>query len=86
MTGLTHVETAAMALSGDRAPAVANPAYSFAAGPPRMGSLVPSSPAPRGRIVRHSRRAEDEAVVEPGAGTGVVFRALLASGLPPDLS
>ena len=34
--------------------------------------------------MRHTRRAADEAVLELGAGTGVVSRALLAGGVPPE--
>src|ERR1017187_4027620 len=63
------------------------PPCSFAAGWPtrcKMGSVVPSSSALCDRIVRHTRHAHDEVVVELGAGTGVISRALLASGLPPD--
>jgi phosphatidylethanolamine/phosphatidyl-N-methylethanolamine N-methyltransferase len=54
------------------------------ANPLQMGSVVPSSPALCARIVRQTRRAPDEAVLELGAGTGVVSRALLASGVPAD--
>ncbi len=54
------------------------------ANPMQMGSMVPSSPALCARIVRQTRRAANEAVVELGAGTGVVSRALLASGVPAD--
>lgn len=52
--------------------------------PLQMGSIVPSSPALCRRVARHTRRAPDEAVLELGAGTGVVSRALLAAGVPPD--
>ena len=52
------------------------------ANPLQMGSVVPSSPALCGRIAAQVRRAEDEVVVELGAGTGVVSRALLAAGVP----
>jgi phosphatidylethanolamine/phosphatidyl-N-methylethanolamine N-methyltransferase len=54
------------------------------ANPLQMGSVVPSSAALCSRIVRQTRRAPDEAVLELGAGTGVISRALLASGVPPD--
>jgi phosphatidylethanolamine/phosphatidyl-N-methylethanolamine N-methyltransferase len=54
------------------------------ANPLQMGSLLPSSPALCRRIVAQTRRAPDEAVIELGAGTGVVSRALLAAGLPPE--
>ncbi|WP_241749049.1 class I SAM-dependent methyltransferase [Teichococcus aerophilus] len=52
--------------------------------PLRMGSVVPSSPALCRRIARHTRWQSDEIVVELGAGTGVVSRALLEAGLPPE--
>jgi phosphatidylethanolamine/phosphatidyl-N-methylethanolamine N-methyltransferase len=52
--------------------------------PLEMGSVVPSSAALCTRIVRQTRRARDEAVLELGAGTGVISRALLASGVPAD--
>ncbi len=54
------------------------------AAPLRMGSIAPSGPALCARIARAVRRLPDEAVVELGAGTGVVSRALLASGTPAD--
>jgi phosphatidylethanolamine/phosphatidyl-N-methylethanolamine N-methyltransferase len=54
------------------------------ANPLQMGSVVPSSPALCARLVRNVRRAPDEAVLELGAGTGVISRALLDSGIPPE--
>ena len=65
---------------------VANPALFFRrwlANPLQIGSIVPSSPALCRRIVAAIRRAPEEAVLELGAGTGVIGRALLDSGLPP---
>ncbi|WP_145143605.1 class I SAM-dependent methyltransferase [Roseomonas gilardii] len=56
----------------------------WASNPLRMGSVVPSSPALCRRIARLTRAGEDEIVVELGAGTGVVSRALLAQGLAPE--
>ncbi|HTZ70958.1 MAG TPA: phosphoethanolamine methyltransferase [Acetobacteraceae bacterium] len=53
------------------------------ANPLQMGSIVPSSPALCRRVVAHTHHAPDEAVLELGAGTGVVSQALLAGGLPP---
>ena len=50
----------------------------------RTGSIVPWSAALCARITRHIRRADHEAVLELGAGTGVISHALLQSGLPPD--
>jgi phosphatidylethanolamine/phosphatidyl-N-methylethanolamine N-methyltransferase len=56
----------------------------WARNPLRMGSITPSSQALCRRIARHTRCGPDQVVVELGAGTGVVSRALLASGLPPE--
>ncbi len=66
---------------------VAHPAMFFRrwlANPLQMGSVIPSSAALCRRIVRHTRRAADEAVLELGAGTGVISRALLEGGVPPE--
>ena len=52
------------------------------ANPLQMGSVVPSSPALCRRVVGQVHRAEDEIVLELGAGTGVISRALLAGGIP----
>ena len=52
------------------------------ANPLQMGSIAPSSPALCRRIVAQVRRAPDEWVVELGAGTGVVSRALVEGGVP----
>jgi phosphatidylethanolamine/phosphatidyl-N-methylethanolamine N-methyltransferase len=54
------------------------------ANPLQMGSVIPSSTALCNRIVRQTRREPDEAVLELGAGTGVISRALLAGGVPPE--
>lgn len=54
------------------------------ANPLQMGSVVPSSGALCRRIVGQVHRSADEAVLELGAGTGVISRALLASGVPAD--
>lgn len=54
------------------------------ANPLQMGSIIPSSPTLCRRIAALVRRAEDETVVELGAGTGVISRALLAAGVPPE--
>ena len=56
----------------------------WAKNPLQMGSIVPSSPALCRRVARHIRRHADEAVIELGAGTGVISRALLASGVPAE--
>ncbi len=71
----------------DAARPVGNPWMFFRrwmANPLQMGSVVPSSPALCRRIVAQTRRAPDEAVLELGAGTGVISRALLDAGLPPE--
>jgi phosphatidylethanolamine/phosphatidyl-N-methylethanolamine N-methyltransferase len=54
------------------------------ANPLQMGSIVPSSSALCSRVVRQTSWAEDEYVLELGAGTGVISRALLAGGLPSE--
>jgi phosphatidylethanolamine/phosphatidyl-N-methylethanolamine N-methyltransferase len=54
------------------------------ANPLQMGSIVPSSAALCRRIVAQTRVAEDEVVLELGAGTGVISKALLENGLPPE--
>ena len=54
------------------------------ANPLQMGSIVPSSPALCRRVVAQVRRRPDEWVVELGAGTGVISRALLQGGIPAD--
>jgi phosphatidylethanolamine/phosphatidyl-N-methylethanolamine N-methyltransferase len=69
------------------AAAVANPWMFFRrwmANPLQMGSIIPSSPALCRRVAAQVRRAPDEIVLELGAGTGVISRALLDSGLSPD--
>ncbi len=84
------VETHAIehkAVTDDGFVTCAHPALFFRrwlANPLQMGSVVPSSAALCQRIVRQVRRAPDEAVIELGAGTGVVSRALLASGTPAE--
>jgi phosphatidylethanolamine/phosphatidyl-N-methylethanolamine N-methyltransferase len=54
------------------------------ANPLQMGSIVPSSTTLCRRIAALVRRAEDEIVLEIGAGTGVISRALLAAGVPAE--
>jgi phosphatidylethanolamine/phosphatidyl-N-methylethanolamine N-methyltransferase len=88
---MTHVmksglHRGGMSVASPRAP-VSNPWMFFRrwiANPLQMGSVVPSSASLCQRIVEQTRCTEDEAVVELGAGTGVISRALLASGLPPE--
>jgi len=72
---------------GGEAKKVSNPWMFFKrwmANPLQMGSIVPSSPVLCGNVARQMRRKPDEAVVELGAGTGVISRALLDAGLPPE--
>ncbi len=54
------------------------------ANPLQMGSIVPSSPSLCRRVAQQIRRAPDEYVVELGSGTGVIAKALLNAGLPPE--
>jgi phosphatidylethanolamine/phosphatidyl-N-methylethanolamine N-methyltransferase len=54
------------------------------ANPLQMGSIVPSSPALCKRIVAHTHAEPDQIVVELGAGTGVISRALIDAGLKPE--
>jgi phosphatidylethanolamine/phosphatidyl-N-methylethanolamine N-methyltransferase len=54
------------------------------ANPLQMGSIVPSSPALCKRIVAQTHVASDQIVLELGAGTGVISRALIESGLAPE--
>ena len=56
----------------------------WVANPLQMGSIVPSSASLCERIVRQTHWSASEYVLELGAGTGVVSRALLAAGLPAD--
>ena len=56
----------------------------WAANPLQMGSVIPSAPALCRRIAALVARAEDEFVLELGAGTGVISRALLAAGVPAE--
>ena len=56
----------------------------WAAHPLQMGSIIPSAPALCMRIARQVRRTPDQSVIELGAGTGVVSKAMLDAGLPPE--
>ena len=75
-------------MTADPAPApVANPWMFFRrwlANPLQMGSVVPSSAALCRRIVAATRCGAEEVVVELGAGTGVISRALLRAGIAPE--
>ncbi|HEX9808106.1 MAG TPA: methyltransferase domain-containing protein [Alphaproteobacteria bacterium] len=54
------------------------------ANPLRVGAVAPSAPALARRMAREARIRPGEAVVELGAGTGAVTRALIAAGVPED--
>jgi phosphatidylethanolamine/phosphatidyl-N-methylethanolamine N-methyltransferase len=54
------------------------------ANPLQMGSIIPSSPSLCRRIAALVSLRDDQVVVELGAGTGVVSRALMAAGVPPE--
>jgi phosphatidylethanolamine/phosphatidyl-N-methylethanolamine N-methyltransferase len=54
------------------------------ANPVQMGSITPSSPALCRLITQRILRAPDEYVLELGAGTGVISRAVLEAGVPAD--
>lgn len=72
---------------GEQRRTVANAALFFRrwlANPLQMGSVAPSSPALCRRIAALATRGPGEAVLELGAGTGVVSRALLDAGVPPE--
>jgi len=69
----------------DFATAPANPALFFRrwlANPLQMGSIVPSSPTLCRLVAQNAMCRDDKLVVELGAGTGVMSRALLNAGLP----
>lgn len=56
----------------------------WAANPLEMGSIIPSSPALGRRVAAAAARiAAGGTVVELGAGTGAITRALLAGGIAP---
>lgn len=52
--------------------------------PLRMGSVVPSSRSLGRLVARHLRAGPDEWVLEIGAGTGTVTRAILEGGHAPE--
>jgi phosphatidylethanolamine/phosphatidyl-N-methylethanolamine N-methyltransferase len=69
------------------APSLARPLLflrAWATNPLRMGSVIPSSRALCRRVVRAAWPAPTRAVLELGAGTGVVAHAFLQAGLPPE--
>lgn len=54
------------------------------ANPLKVGAVLPSSPALARLVARQVRLNPDEAVVELGAGTGSVTKALLRAGIPAE--
>ena len=75
------------ALQAPRPPEIANPLLflrRWLANPLQMGSIVPSSQALCRRVAAAVGPVPDGIVLELGAGTGVISRALLAAGLPPE--
>jgi phosphatidylethanolamine/phosphatidyl-N-methylethanolamine N-methyltransferase len=54
------------------------------ANPTKIGAVAPSAPALTRRMARETHVADDSAVIELGAGTGAVTRALLAGGVPKE--
>ena len=52
--------------------------------PLKVGALLPSSPFLARLVAKHTRIGDDDVVVELGAGTGAVTKALLNAGLPKD--
>lgn len=87
MTNFAHGSPVADTVqSRDGSSGIARPGMFFRrwiAHPLQMGSVVPSSASLCRRVVDQIRRTPDEAVLELGAGTGVISRALLYGGIPP---
>lgn len=54
------------------------------AAPLQMGSILPSSRHLCRKIAALASPGADGVLIEAGAGTGVISRALLAAGLPPE--
>lgn len=52
--------------------------------PLKVGALLPSSPFLARLVARHTRIGDDDVVVELGAGTGAVTKALLDAGIPKE--
>ena len=85
---MTHTRIARLPVAEKRdANGVSRPSMFFRrwlANPLQMGSIVPSSSTLCARVVRQTLRRDDEAIVELGAGTGVISKALLNAGVPAD--
>jgi phosphatidylethanolamine/phosphatidyl-N-methylethanolamine N-methyltransferase len=85
MNQTLEIDTNARTSAGTLPPP-ANPWMFFrrwVANPLQMGSIVPSSPALCRRVVSQTKCAPDQAIIELGAGTGVISRALLDGGVEP---
>jgi phosphatidylethanolamine/phosphatidyl-N-methylethanolamine N-methyltransferase len=54
------------------------------ANPRKVGAIIPSSYALAQLVASHIKRGTDEYVLELGAGTGAITRALIDAGLPID--
>jgi phosphatidylethanolamine/phosphatidyl-N-methylethanolamine N-methyltransferase len=54
------------------------------ANPLKVGALLPSSPALARLIARNVVFGADDAVIEVGAGTGSITKALVEAGIPPE--
>jgi phosphatidylethanolamine/phosphatidyl-N-methylethanolamine N-methyltransferase len=54
------------------------------ANPRKVGAIIPSSYALAQLVASHIQRGADEYVLELGAGTGAITRALIDAGLPTD--
>lgn len=52
------------------------------ANPLKVGALLPSSPALARLLARNVEIGPDDAVIEVGAGTGSITKALVAAGIP----
>ncbi len=91
---LGHRLTWGVMTGGDRplVSAAKKPAWSadwlhfcrFLANPLKVGSVVPASDTVGRLIGALVRRKDHDLVVELGAGTGVITRAILAAGIPAD--
>jgi phosphatidylethanolamine/phosphatidyl-N-methylethanolamine N-methyltransferase len=79
-----HAPTAEEPVDRDAGPGIGLFLRRWARRPLQMGSIVPSSPALGRRIAALCRWEQGRAVVEFGAGTGTVSRALLRAGLPAE--
>jgi len=86
-TGTTSTGTTSTGTTSSLGRDIANAGLFFrrwVANPLQMGSIVPSSPALCKRIAAQTHADPNQIVVELGAGTGVVSRALIDSGLAPE--